>query len=502
MCFVFWSRIFANQTQTKQILDTSSKYEIVIGLEVHVQLQTASKIFAPDTNSFGADSNTNISYITFGHPGTLPFANERIMEYAVKIGLATNCKIEHHNRFARKNYFYADLPKGYQITQNLTPICYEGYLPIEVNGKTKNIGITRIHLEEDAGKSTHDQDPHYSLIDLNRAGTPLVEIVSEPDLRSADEAYQYVSSMRRIVRYLEISDADMEKGNLRCDVNISVRLEGAEEYGERVEVKNINSLRNVKRAIEFESKRQIKLLKGGKTVERQTRSFDASNGTTFSMRDKELAHDYRYFPEPDLPPMYVSEEYIASIKAEMPALPRELKQYFTTELGLSAYDAGVLIDEKGIAHYFCEAIKDTKDYKAVANWIIGPIKEFLNKNNVDIANFALTPKQLIDLIHLIKEDKLSFSVAAQKLLPKWIEQPTTSALDLAKKLNLLMKSDDNFIEEVIDKVLEQFPDKVKAYKKGRKGLTGFFMGQIMRASKGKADPKVANKLLAEKLKTL
>lgn len=477
-----------------------SKYETVIGLEVHVQLQTNSKIFAPDTNSFGAAPNTNISYITLGHPGTLPFANERIVEYAVKIGLATNCKIERHNRFARKNYFYADLPKGYQITQNLTPICYDGCLPIEVNGETRNIGITRIHLEEDAGKSTHDQDPQYSLIDLNRAGTPLVEIVSEPDLRSADEAYQYVSDMRRIVRYLGISDADMEKGNLRCDVNISVRLRGAKEYGERVEIKNINSLRNVKRAIEFETKRQVNLVEKGIQVERQTRSFDASNGTTFSLRDKELAHDYRYFPEPDLPQMFVSEEYIAAIKSEMPALPRELQQYFTEKLGLSAYDAGVLTDEKEMAAYFCEAIEHTTDYKAVANWLIGPIKEYLNKNNADISNFALTSKQLVELIHLIKDGKFSFSVAAQKLLPQWIKQPSQHPLDLAKSMNLLMESDDDFLEEIIEEVLAKFPDKVKAYKKGRKGMTGFFMGQIMRASKGKADPKVTNKLLAEKLK--
>ncbi|MFK7904124.1 MAG: Asp-tRNA(Asn)/Glu-tRNA(Gln) amidotransferase subunit GatB [Chitinophagales bacterium] len=476
-----------------------SKYEIVIGLEIHVQLQTNSKIFAPDTNSFGAEPNTNISYITLGHPGTLPFANERILEYAIKLGLATNCKIERNNRFARKNYFYADLPKGYQITQNLTPICYDGHLPIEVNGEVKNIGITRIHLEEDAGKSTHDQDPHYSLIDLNRAGTPLVEIVSEPDIRSADEAYQYVSDMRRIVRYLGISDADMEKGNLRCDVNISVMLKGASEYGERVEVKNINSLRNVKRAIEFETKRQIKLVEDGKPVELQTRSFDASNGTTFSLRAKEMAHDYRYFPEPDLPLMVVSEEDIAAFKAELPAMPKELHQRFTQEFGLSDYDAGVLTDEKGIAAYFSETVQHTKEFKAAANWIIGPIKEYLNKNNVDISNFALKPKQLTELIHLIKDGKLSFSVAAQKLLPQWVGQPHTNPFDLAKSMNLLMQSDDNFLEEVIVQVLEQFPDKVKAYKKGRKGLTGFFMGQIMRASKGKADPKATNKLLAEKL---
>ncbi|MEZ4885514.1 MAG: Asp-tRNA(Asn)/Glu-tRNA(Gln) amidotransferase subunit GatB [Chitinophagales bacterium] len=483
-------------------MDISTKYETVIGLEIHVQLQTESKIFAPDTNGFGAEPNTNISYITLGHPGTLPFANERIMEYAVKIGLATHCKIERYNRFARKNYFYADLPKGYQITQNLTPICYDGFLPIEVNGEVRKIGITRIHLEEDAGKSTHDQDPDYSLIDLNRAGTPLVEIVSEPDIRSADEAYQYVSDMRRIVRYLGISDADMEKGNLRCDVNISMRLRGAEEYGERVEVKNINSLRNVKRAIEFEAKRQVKLLEKGKQVERQTRSFDASNGTTFSLRDKELAHDYRYFPEPDLQPMVVSEEFIAAIKAEMPEMPHELQHYFTEKLELSAYDAGVLTDEKEMAAYFCEAIKHTEDYKAVANWLIGPVKEYLNKNNVDIGNFALSAKQLVVLIHLIKEDKLSFSIAAQKLLPEWVEQPNADPLQLAKRMNLLMQSDDRFIEEVIEKVLERFPDKVKAYQNGRKGMTGFFMGQIMQLSKGKADPKLATKLLEDRLKSL
>lgn len=477
------------------------KYEVVIGLEVHAQLNTHSKIFAPDANIFGGNANTQVSFITLGHPGTLPVMNETALHHAVRMGLATGCHIRHYNRFARKNYFYADLPKGYQITQDDTPICYGGKVSItSAEGTQKDIRLTRIHLEEDAGKSTHDQDAAYTMIDLNRAGTPLIEIVSEPDLRSANDAALYLAEVRRLVVFLGICDGNMEEGSLRCDANVSVRLKGHHEYGQRVEIKNLNSLRYLKRAIEHEAKRQIDLLEDGQPVLRQTRSFDANNGTTFALRNKETEDDYRYFPEPDLQPFFVSQDYIAHIAAAMPPLPAQLLQHYTQNLQLSDYDAHVLLDNYDLAQYFDQLVQFSDKYKSAANWLLGPVKSYLNDKGITAQEFPLQPQQIAELVTIVEEGKISFSVASQQLLPAFVEKPHLSAAELAQHLNLIMRSDDDWINELIDQILTQFPDKVAEYQKGKKGLTGFFMGELMKISKGKLNPQIATKLLSEKLR--
>lgn len=475
------------------------KYEAVIGLEVHAQLSTKSKAFSSDSAAYGAPPNTQVSPITLGHPGTLPVLNEKQVEFAVMLGMACHSEITELNRFARKNYFYADLPKGYQISQFDTPICSGGYIRIEIDGVEKQIELTRIHMEEDAGKSTHDQDPYYSLIDLNRAGVPLLEMVTEPVIRSADEAYAYLTEVRKLVRYLDICDGNMEEGSLRCDANISVRIKGNKQFGEKVEVKNMNSIRNVKRAIEFEVKRQIDAIEVGETISQDTRSFDAVNGTTFTMRSKELAHDYRYFPEPDLPPVRVSTEYIERVKKQMPPLPDELYQKFRKEFGLSAYDAQILTDEKNIALYFNDLTSHTKNFKAAANWVMGSVKSYLNEKAIDLSEFVLKPSQIAEVIELIDFGKISNSTAAQKLFPAMLASPKSEALVLAEELNLIQQSDESVIETLVDEVISQFPDKVEEYKNGKKGLLAMFMGQVMKKSKGKADPKLASKLLEQKL---
>lgn len=475
------------------------KYQIVIGLEVHAQLSTASKMYTTDSAAFGASPNTNISPLTLGHPGTLPFVNKEAIDSAIKMGLATNCSITEYNGFARKNYFYADLPKGYQITQDTTPICTKGHIDIEIEGEEKTIGITRIHLEEDAGKSTHDLDPYNSLIDLNRAGVPLIEIVSEPDLRSPEEAYAYLVEVRKLLRYLEICDGNMEEGSMRCDANISVNIKGTEKFGERCEVKNMNSMRNVMRAIEFEAKRQIDLIENGGTVEQETRSFNAVDGSTFTLRSKENAHDYRYFPEPDLPPFIVTQAKVDAIHAAMPKLSKELYQEFTQDLGLSAYDATIMAEDKYFAQYFLEVVNGGSPAKAAANWMIGPVKSYLNDQAVEIREFPIRPDQISAIIALIEEGKLNFASASQKLYPALLEDTSADLLKLAESLNIIQNSDTGEIERLVDEVLAENPDKVEAYKNGKTGLMGMFMGQVMRKSGGKADPKIATSLLSKKL---
>jgi aspartyl-tRNA(Asn)/glutamyl-tRNA(Gln) amidotransferase subunit B len=475
------------------------KYQIVIGLEVHAQLSTASKMYTTDSAAFGAMPNTNISPLTLGHPGTLPYVNKEAINSAIKMGLATDCTITEYNGFARKNYFYADLPKGYQITQDTTPICTKGHIDIEVKDEEKRIGITRIHLEEDAGKSTHDLDPYNSLIDLNRAGVPLIEIVSEPDLRSPEEAYAYLTEVRKLLRYLEICDGNMEEGSMRCDANISVNLIGTDKFGERCEVKNMNSMRNVMRAIEFEAKRQIDLIENGGTVEQETRSFNAVDASTFTLRSKENAHDYRYFPEPDLPPFVVSKEKIEAIQAAMPKLSKELYKEFTQDLGLSAYDATIIAEDKYFAQYFLKIVSEGAQAKAAANWMIGPVKSYLNDQAIEIGEFPLRPAQINEIIKLIEDGKLNFASASQKLYPVLLEQKDTDILELAKSLNIIQNSDTGEIERLVDEVLAENPDKVEAYKNGKTGLMGMFMGQVMRKSGGKADPKIATKILSKKL---
>lgn len=475
------------------------KYQIVIGLEVHAQLSTASKMYTTDSAAFGAMPNTNISPLTLGHPGTLPYVNKEAINSAIKMGLATDCTITEYNGFARKNYFYADLPKGYQITQDTTPICTKGHIDIEVEGEERRIGITRIHLEEDAGKSTHDLDPYNSLIDLNRAGVPLIEIVSEPDLRSPEEAYAYLTEVRKLLRYLEICDGNMEEGSMRCDANISVNLIGTDKFGERCEVKNMNSIRNVMRAIEFEAKRQIDLIESGGTVEQETRSFNAVDASTFTLRSKENAHDYRYFPEPDLPPFVVSKEKIETIQAAMPKLSKELYKEFTQDLGLSAYDATIIAEDKYFAQYFLKIVSEGAQAKAAANWMIGPVKSYLNDQAIEIGEFPLRPAQINEIVKLIEDGKLNFASASQKLYPALLEQKDTDILELAESLNIFQNSDTGEIERLVDEVLAENPDKVEAYKNGKTGLMGMFMGQVMRKSGGKADPKIATNLLSKKL---
>ncbi len=477
-----------------------NKYEIVVGLEVHAQLLTQSKLFCGDSIAFGAEPNTHISPITLGHPGTLPKMNRKAIEYAIKMGLACDCAIEKQNYFARKNYFYPDLPKGYQVSQHTTPICVGGFVKIKIAGGEKNIRLNRIHMEEDAGKSLHDVDEENTCIDYNRAGTPLIEIVTEPDLRSAEDAFAYVTEVRKLVRYLEICDGNMEEGSLRCDANISVRKKGDTRLGTKVEVKNLNSIRNVKRAIEVEANRLIDILETGGTIKQQTRSFDANNGTTFAIRDKEDADDYRYFAEPDLTPFQLQEEFIEKIRQSIPALPEQRIHRYTSQLKLSDYDAGVLTEEKIFSDHFEKLIQHTTNYKAAANWLIGPVKSWLNENNKEIGEFPLTIQQLAALMDLVDTGKVSFSAASTKLFAKLLEIPGKNPEQVAMEENLIQQSDVSAIGPIIDKVLEKFADKVMEYKKGKKGLLSLFIGEVMKQSKGKADPKITNELLLQKLK--
>ncbi|NOT51651.1 MAG: Asp-tRNA(Asn)/Glu-tRNA(Gln) amidotransferase subunit GatB [Chitinophagaceae bacterium] len=477
------------------------QYEIVVGLEVHAQLLTQSKLFCGDSIAFGAEPNTHVSPITLAHPGTLPKMNRTAIEFAVKMGLACHCEIEQQNYFARKNYFYPDLPKGFQLSQHTTPICKGGSVKISVAGKEKNIRLNRIHLEEDAGKSLHDADPENTCIDLNRAGTPLIEIVTEPDLRSGEEAFAYLTEIRKLVRYLEICDGNMEEGSLRCDANISVREKGGTKLGTRVEVKNLNSIRNVKRAIEAESKRLIKIVEQGGTIVQQTRSFDANSGTSFAIRDKEDADDYRYFPEPDLPPFHLQDEFIERIRKTIPELPAEKIKRYVSELNLSEYDALVITDEKVFADYFEELTKINNKFKSGANWMLGPVKAWLNENNKDITEFPLQPAQLAKLIALTDDGKISFSSASTKLFDHLIKDPGGDPEKLTEEMNLLQQSDTSAILPLVDAVIEKFSNKVAEYKKGKKGLLAMFAGEVIKRSKGKADPKVVNELLLEKLKS-
>ncbi|BFG71412.1 Asp-tRNA(Asn)/Glu-tRNA(Gln) amidotransferase subunit GatB [Sediminibacterium sp. KACHI17] len=474
------------------------KYEPVIGLEVHAQLSTKSKLFCGDSTQFGAAPNTQVSPITLGHPGTLPKTNKKAVEYAIKMGLACHCEIERDNYFARKNYFYPDLPKGYQISQHTTPICKGGYVTIHTSSGRKDVQLNRIHMEEDAGKSIHDLNEHNTCIDLNRAGTPLIEIVTEPDMHSAEEAWHYVTEIRKLVQWLGICDGNMEEGSLRCDANISVRLRGTTTLGTKVEVKNLNSIRNVKKAIEFEIDRIIQLLEKGDVVKQQTRSFDASNDTTFAIRDKEEANDYRYFPDPDLSPFHLTDVFIADIKQQLPELPAELQGRLMSSYGLNEYDASQLCDDLSTAHYFEAVAKHTKQYKAIANWILGPIRQYLNEQQKELTAFPLSPSSLSALIELVQTGKVSFSVASSRLLPALLEKEV-DPLQLATDMNLIMVNDGNMLEKWIDEAIAAMPDKVSEYKKGKKGLIGLFVGEVKKKSKGQADPKIVTALLEQKL---
>ena len=474
------------------------KYEAVIGLEIHAQLSTESKLFCGDATRFGAAPNAHVSPITLGHPGTLPKTNTKAIEYAIKMGLACGCNIAQENYFARKNYFYPDLPKGYQISQHTTPICVGGNIVINTANGEKSIQLNRIHLEEDAGKSIHDISPINTLIDLNRAGTPLIELVTEPCIHSAEDAFLFVTEVRKLVRWLAVCDGNMEEGSLRCDANISIRLKGDPVLGTRVEVKNLNSIRNIKKAIEFEIERLIQLIETGGTIIQQTRSFDASNDTTFSIRDKEDANDYRYFPDPDLAPFHLTDEYIASIKAALPSLPNELKAAWKVAFGLSAYDTEQLCEHKGEADFFIKLTQQTKHYKAAANWMIGPIRAYLNETALGYSDIEGSLPYLVELFNLVEAGQLNFSVASNKVFKAVMEQPQSPS-EYAKANNLIQTQSSESIANWIDEVLSANPEKVAEYKKGKKGLIGLFVGEVKRKSKGTADPQKTTQLLEQKL---
>lgn len=479
------------------------KYEPVIGLEIHAQLNTKSKAYSNDRNEFGSTPNTNVSPTSLGLPGTLPIFNEHTLKYAVKLGLACNSKITRSMHFDRKNYFYADLPKGYQITQDKTPICTGGGLIIKGdNGVEKTVELTRIHMEEDSGKSIHDIDPFDTLIDLNRAGVPLVEIVTEPVIKSSLEAYNYLIEVRKLLRYLEICDGNMEEGSMRCDVNISIMPIGSKQFGQRVEIKNMNSMRNVSKAIEYEIVRHAKLIEKGENINQETRNYDATTNTTIAMRKKEDAHDYRYFPEPDLPPLFVSQEYINKQKEELPPLPYKLLKKYVDKLGLSEYDAINLTDNKGIALYFEELIRETKNYKSAANWVMGSIKSYLNQNAIEIKDFPILPSKIADLINIIDEGKINNSVASQKVFPKLLENPDQQVLDIAKQNNWIIQNDSNKLESIIINIFKENPEETSRFKNGEKKLAGFFMGKIMKETKGAANPKTTNTILNKLIKDI
>ena len=476
-------------------------YETVVGLEVHAQLLTHSKLFCGDSSAFGSLPNTHVSAITLAHQGTLPKMNKKAIEFAIKMGLACHSEIVKENYFARKNYFYPDLPKGYQLSQHTTPICKSGYIAIGIKNEEKNIRLNRIHIEEDAGKSLHDVDTENTALDFNRAGVSLIEIVSEPDIRNGEEAYAYLSELRKLVRYLDICDGNMEEGSLRCDANISVRKKGDTKLGTKAEVKNLNSIRNVKRAIEFESRRMIEMLEQGAEIIQQTRSFDADSGTTFSIRDKEDADDYRYFPDPDLTKFFLTDEFIDNVRRLIPELHRERSERYMNKYQLSEYDAAILTEEKEFADYFERVIDGGVKFKSAANWMLGPVKSWQNENNEEIGRFPVTPEKLAGVIKMVDDGKLSFSIASTKLFNELLKDPQKEPGKIAEEKNWSLDTNTDNIENLIEQVLNKFPEKVKEFKKGKKGLMGLFVGEVMKLSKGKADPKMTNDILLEKLKS-
>ena len=480
-------------------MNAKEKYETIIGLEVHVQLSTKSKAYCSDPNIFGEAPNTCISPISLGYPGTLPRINKEVIKSAVKLGLALNCSITEYNLYARKNYFYPDLPKGYQITQDKTPICTGGYIEINTKENKKKIALTRIHMEEDAGKSIHDLDPFFSLIDFNRAGVPLLEIVSEPEIKSSEEAYQYLYEVRKLVRHIDISNGNMEEGSLRCDANISVRKKGEKELRNRVEVKNINSLKNVMRAIELEVARQIDCYENNKQVNQETRNYNAHNNTTTVLRTKEDAHDYRYFPEPDIPPIVIDDEFIKIVQEDMPALPKELFHKYTTDYKLSDYDANCLIDEKELSDFFNAVIKHTKSYKTVANIIMGTLKSYLNEHAISIKEMDIKAPHIAELASMIDENQVSHIIMSQKLFPKMVNQ-NDAPKKIAKENGWIQEDNIDMIEKHIEDVIKKYPEKVEQYQNGNINLLGLFMGEIMRKTKGKFNPKSINQVLQNKLK--
>lgn len=486
---------------------TKTKYEAIIGLETHCQLNTNTKIFSSSSTEFGSPPNTNIDPICMGLPGVLPVLNEKVLEYAVKAGLALNCQIAPYSKFDRKQYFYPDLPKNYQISQYDLPIAEHGWLEIELvdadnNPIRKRIGITRLHMEEDAGKLVHGGSDRlsgstYSLVDYNRAGVPLVEIVSEPDMRSGQEAAEYAQELRRILRYLGVSDGNMQEGSLRCDVNISVRPVGQKEFGTKVEIKNMNSFNAIQRAIEYEIERQIAAVESGERIVQETRLWEEGSQRTVSMRTKEGSSDYRYFPEPDLAPIEVSKAQLEQWRAELPELPAQKRHRYESELGLSAYDTRVLTDERAVSEYFEATVAAGASAKQAANWIMGDIAAYLNSNKLSIGEIALKPKTLAELIQLIEGNTISGKIA-KDILPELLTQGG-SAKELVERKGLIQISDRSAIEAIVEQVIAANPKELEQYRNGKTKLLGFFVGQVLKQTGGRADPKLTNQLLAEKL---
>lgn len=477
-------------------------YITVIGLEVHAELKTKTKAFCSCSTEFGAEPNTHVCPVCLGMPGALPVLNKRVVEFAIRAGLALNCDIQKFNKFDRKNYFYPDLAKNYQISQWDEPICLGGHIDIRVNGEKKRVGITRIHMEEDAGKLVHSgltiSTSDSSAVDYNRAGVPLIEIVSEPDMRSAAEARAYMEQLKAILEYTDVCDCKMQEGSLRCDANISVMPEGATEFGTRAEIKNLNSFRALERAIEYEVERQIEIVEDGGHVVQETRTWDDANGVTLSMRSKEEAHDYRYFPEPDLVPINLDQAWIDEIKATLPELPSARKERLLTE-DVPEDNADIIVASKKVADYFDEGTKATKNLKALSNWLIGDVAGYLNAEGIEIDDpeFKITPDHLGELVNLIDKGVLSSKLAKQVFAEMLKENEAPEAL--VKKLGLEQVSDAGELGKLVDEVLAANPQSVADFKAGKKKAIGFLVGQIMKATKGKANPGMVNKMLTEKL---
>ena len=477
------------------------KYTTVIGLEVHSELKTKSKAFCSCSTEFGGEPNTHVCPVCLGMPGALPVLNKQVVEFAIRAGLAVDCEIKKFNKFDRKNYFYPDLSKNYQISQFDKPICEGGHIDIEVDGQTKRIGITRIHMEEDAGKLIHSgatiKTSDSSAVDYNRAGVPLIEIVSEPDMRSSAEARAYLEKLKAILEYTEVSDCKMQEGSLRCDANISVMPEGATEFGTRAEIKNLNSFRALERAIEYEIQRQIQLVEDGGTVVQETRTWDDGKGVTLSMRSKEEAHDYRYFPEPDLVPVEIDDAWIARVKSELPELPAARKARLMQEKGLVDYDAENIVSTKAMAEYFDEAAKHTEDSKGIANWLLGDVAAYLKRENIAIEQFPITPANLGEMVNLINKGVLS-SKLAKKVFVEMLKTGKTPQA-LVKELGLEQISDEGAIVKIVEETLAENPQSIIDYKAGKDRALGFLVGQIMKKSRGKANPEMVNNLLKERM---
>jgi aspartyl-tRNA(Asn)/glutamyl-tRNA(Gln) amidotransferase subunit B len=480
--------------------DVVAKYEPVVGLEVHVQLGTKTKIFCGCATSFGAEPNTNVCPVCLGLPGALPVLSRQSVELAISAALALHCRINPFSRFARKNYFYPDLPKGYQISQYDQPLAEHGWLNINVDGVSKRIGVTRVHMEDDAGKSIHDgfrDSDKFTYVDLNRSGTPLIEIVSEPDIRSADEAYAYLTEMKQVLQYIAVSDCDMEKGQLRCDANVSVRPRGAEKFGTKAEVKNVNSFRFVKQAIEYEIKRQVELIESGGKVVQESRLYNVDTGQTVSMRSKEHAHDYRYFPEPDLVPLRVSEHWLHEVKSRLPELPADRRERFVTEYGVREYDAQVLSLTRETGDYFEAAAKISGDGRATSNWVTGDLMALLKAANKEIIESPVSAQHLGELVSLIAKGEISGKLA-KEILPKMFDSGEAASVIIDRE-GLKQISDSGALEKIIDEVLAANPKQVEQYKSGKTAVAGFLVGQIMKASRGQANPAAVNEMLKQKL---